>query len=189
MALALKLDPESFEVNYAAGRLNYALRDMKTATMHFEKSASLMETDFSSTGLLMSCYEVQKDQAGEKSAAERTLARVDQVIRTEPDNGSAMGFAVGAHAMLGNGERAKEWAKRALLLDPDNKNMRYNFACAFVRLNEVDMALDLLEPVLAQSGIEHINWTKQDTDLDPIRDHARYKAMISAAEARVAKGS
>jgi adenylate cyclase len=113
---------------------------------------------------------------------------VEKVIAVEPDNGSAMGFAVGAHARLGNVERAKEWSKRALLLDPDNKNMRYNFACAFVQIGEREMALDLLEPVLAQSGIEHLNWTKKDSDLDQIRDHPRYKAMIAAAEARLSAG-
>jgi hypothetical protein len=40
--------------------------------------------------------------------------------------------------------------------------------------------------VLAQSGVEHINWTKKDTDLDPLRAHPRFVAMLSAAEARVA---
>lgn len=183
---ALKLDPDSYEVNYAAARLSYATRDIPAAVRHFEKAAALMETDFGSPGLLQSCYGALGDRDGVVRAANSVLERVEKVIALEPDNGSAMGFAVGAHAVLGNAERAREWAKRALLLDPDNKNMRYNFACAFVGLRELDEALDLLEPVIAQSGIEHVNWTKRDSDLDPIREHPRYKAMIAAAEARLA---
>lgn len=186
--IALRLDPDSYEVNYAAARLSYAMRNIPEAIRYFEKAAGMMESDFGSVGLLVSCYDVVGDHEGSRRAARKTLERVEKVIAVEPDNGSAMGFAVGAHARLGNVERAKEWSKRALLLDPDNKNMRYNFACAFVQIGEREMALDLLEPVLAQSGIEHLNWTKKDSDLDQIRDHPRYKTMIAAAEARLAAG-
>ena len=124
---------------------------------------------------------------GARRAAERTLDRAEKIIATEPDNGSAMGFAVGAQSVLGNVERAKDWAKRAMLLDPENNNMRYNFACAYVRIGLIDEALDLLEGVDRRLGIEHVNWTKQDADLDPIREHPRYKAMMAAADARLAK--
>jgi hypothetical protein len=31
--------------------------------------------------------------------------------------------------------------------------------------------------------MEAINWTKTDPDLDAIRDHPRFKAMVAAAEA------
>jgi len=33
--------------------------------------------------------------------------------------------------------------------------------------------------------IEAVNWSKTDPDLDPVRDHPRFKAMFAAAEARV----
>ena len=184
---ALRLDSESYEVNYAAARLSYSMRKLPNAIRHFEKAASLMDSDFGSCGMLISCYESIGDKEGARRSAQRTLERAEKVITTEPDNGSAMGFAVGAHSVMGNVERAREWAKRALLLNPDNKNMRYNFGCAFVRLGLIDEALDLIEPVTAASGIEHVNWTKQDADLDPIREHPRYKAMMAAAEARLAK--
>jgi adenylate cyclase len=99
-----------------------------------------------------------------------------------------MSFAVNALAVLGEAERAKAWAERAMLFDPNNMNMRYNFACAFAsNLHEVDAALDLLGPVMEKTGIEHLNWTKADSDLDSIRDHPRYQAMIATAAARLAQ--
>ncbi len=49
---------------------------------------------------------------------------------------------------LGERERAKEWAERALLLDPNNRNLRYNMACAMVTLREMDTAIELLESVV-----------------------------------------
>ena len=38
---------------------------------------------------------------------------------------------------LGEAERAKDLAKRAMLLDPDNLTMRYNFACGFAALARI----------------------------------------------------
>ena len=50
---------------------------------------------------------------------------------------------------LGEAERAKEWINRAMLIDPDNVNARYNFACALAcYLGETDAALTLLRPLL-----------------------------------------
>ena len=90
-------------------------------------------------------------------------------------------------AALGERERAKEWMHRALLVDPDNMNMRYNFACAAAsNLKETDEALDLIEPFLAVAPIDFVNHTKVDPDLDSLRDHPRFKAMLAAAEARLA---
>ena len=90
--------------------------------------------------------------------------------------------------MLGEAERAKEWAERALLLDPDNVNLRYNFACTLItEFHDFEAALDLLEPVFEKWRIEAVNWSKTDPDLDLIRDHPRFKAILAAAEARLAQ--
>ena len=53
-------------------------------------------------------------------------------------------------------------------------------------LGEVDRALDLLESIIAKYQIEQYHWMKIDTTLDGIREHPRFKAMIAAAEARLA---
>src|SRR4030081_3586305 len=123
-----------------------------------------------------------------RRAARRALERCEKIVAMEPDNGSAMGFAVGALAALGEAERAKEWAERALLLDPDNLNLRYNLACTLVvDLHEVEAALDLLGPAFEKLRIEAVNWAKTDPDLDLIRNDPRFKAMLAAAEARSAQ--
>jgi adenylate cyclase len=60
-----------------------------------------------------------------------------------------MGMGVTALAALGETDRAKDWMRRALLIDPDNLQMRYNFACTLAAsLGDPDAALDMLGPVL-----------------------------------------
>jgi adenylate cyclase len=98
-----------------------------------------------------------------------------------------MGVGVTALAALGETERAKDWMNRALMIDPDNLLMRYNFACALATsLGDPEAALDMLGPVLERDS----GWLMQDVANDPdfarLRDDPRFQAMIAAAEARLA---
>jgi adenylate cyclase len=78
--------------------------------------------------------------------------------------------------------------ERALLIDPDNITMRYNFVCALANyLNDKDAALEMLRPILEGPGTTLINHAKVDPDLDGLRDDPRFKEMLAAAEQRVAK--
>jgi hypothetical protein len=62
--------------------------------------------------------------------------------------------------------------RRALLLDRDNVNLRYNFACSPVSvLHDFETVLDLLVLLFERMRIEVVNWVKADPDLDVIRDH------------------
>src|SRR6266536_3231040 len=188
--IAIRLDPESYDVNHAAGQLFYQMRRFDEAILHFEKAATSVETDYSGAGMLVSCYTAIGDKEGARRAARRALERCQKIVAVEPDNGSAMGFAVGALAVLGEVERAKEGAERAILLDPDNINLRYNFACSLITdLHDFDAALGLLAPRFENMTIEVLHWVKTDPDLDPVRDHPRFKAMLAAAEARLAPSS
>jgi adenylate cyclase len=186
--IALRLDPESWDVNREAARLHYRLRHFDQAIRYFEKAASCLDSDWSSCNMLISCYMAVGDDASANEAARRTLAIAEKVVVTEPSNGDVMAGAVGALAKLGAIERAKEWAERAVLLDPDNMNMRYNIACSVVTdLKEPDTAIAMLGPYLARVGREGLQWLMSDPDLDPIRKDPRYLEMVSGAEERLGR--
>jgi adenylate cyclase len=185
--IALRLDPESHEVNRAAALLRFRQHRFDDAIRHFEKQAALLETDFGATGMLISSYNATGDRGGTLHAAQRTLARVEKVLSLDRNNAAAMGHGCDALVVLGQAERAKEWMSRALVVEPDNLLMRYNFACGLAtHLKEFAAALDMLKPVLARSGAGLTNHAKVDPDLDPIREDPRFKEMIAAAEARLA---
>ena len=52
-------------------------------------------------------------------------------------------------------------------------------------MREFDVALDLLGPVFERDAAETVNWAKVDPDLDALRDHPRFKAMMAKADARL----
>jgi adenylate cyclase len=183
---ALRLDPESFEVNSVAARLCFTQSRLPEAIGYYEKAAALMETDFSSVSLLTTCYKAIGDMERMREAARRCLARAEKITTQEPDNGLALGYVVWSLSNLGEVERAKDLAKRAMLLDPDNLTMRYNFACGFSQLGEFDVALDLLGPVFERDAAETVNWAKVDPDLDGVRADPRFKTLMDKADARLA---
>jgi adenylate cyclase len=114
------------------------------------------------------------------------VTQAEKAVAEDPSNGSALGIGAGGLAVLGQHDRAREWIERALLIDPENLNMRYNFACILARhLNDKEAALELLEHSFARAEGIQIKLAATDPDLDPLRDNARFQAMLAAAQKRL----
>jgi adenylate cyclase len=188
-AIALRLDPESFEVNNAAATVSFGQRRLEDAIRYWEKSAAMLDTDFGTPGMLITCYTALGDITSAHRIARICLARCEAAVAQDRSNGNAMGMGASSLAVLGEAERLREWTERALLLDPNNMVMRYNFACSFAAyLKDADAALAMLGPVVEKATPAFLDHVKVDPDLDPIRGDPRFQAMIAEAEARLAEG-
>jgi len=184
--VALRLDPESYEVNRAAAYLRFRQQRLDEAIRHYEKALSLMETDLNSGSMLLTCYTAVGNVEAARRVAKITLSRTEKTLAQDPNNGTAMAYGAIALATLGEAERAKDWISRALLIDPENMNARYNFACSLTNyLKEPEAALELLGPVFETMAIAWLNHAKADPDLDPLRQDPRFKAMVASAETRL----
>jgi adenylate cyclase len=184
---ALRLDPDSWEVNKEAARLLNRSGQMRAAIPYFEKAAWLMESDYHSTGMLQTCYAAVGDSAGVLRSAQVTLERTQKVLAQDPANGSALGFGACSLAALGDGERAKEWIGRALLMDPDNLTMRWNLVCALsLYLRDHDGAIQLLASFADRIPPPMVKYLRLDTDLDPLREDRRFEALVVREEQRIA---
>ena len=155
---ALALDPDSYEANREAAIYATAIHDYAAAIRHFEKAASLNESEYYAAGMVITFYESVGDQEGKKRAARRALERVEKLLAREPDHGSALGFGITALMALGEVERAREWIERAMLVDPGNINMRYNLACTLIaEADAIEEGLDVLESIIGRVHQEPIN--------------------------------
>jgi len=187
VAMALKLDPDSYEAIRAAGRLNYQLHRYEDAIRLYEKAVGLMEGDLNSAGMLISCYTVLGNTAGARRAAEFALKRAESILARDQNNSSAVVYSAYALAALGEGERAKTRMNRALVVDPENWDMRYNFACALNgHLRDGPAAVDMLGPLFATITEPLLRYLKADPDLESLHGDPRYQTMVAGAEARLA---
>jgi adenylate cyclase len=178
--IALRLDPESYEANRVAGRIYYHARRFREAVRCFAITASQAQADFTPCGMLASCHMALGDREAAEAASRASLERVEKILVHDRINSHAMAYAADALAVLGEGDRAREWMKRALLIDPENILMRYNFGCALSsNLQDPDGAIEMLRPVMESRVRRFVEAAATDPDLDPIREDPRFKAMIA----------
>jgi adenylate cyclase len=184
---ALRLDPNSWEVNREAARLMFRRNRMAEAAEYWEKASQLMDSDFHSPMMQQACYVDLKKNDAADAAAHKTIERSEATLLKDPTNGAALSAGASSLIHLGEIERGKDWLQRALLLDPDNIMVLYNSACSLtLRDSDLDDALDLLkqyfEKVESPGNVLH---AEIDPDMNPVRADPRFKAMVAAAKERL----
>jgi adenylate cyclase len=185
MEIAIRLGADSWSVNKEAGRFYLSRRDVPAATSHYEKAVELMETDFHAWAMLATCYSALGEQAKLREVAKRMVSESQKAVQQDPSNGAALGILAGGYAILGEVAKTREWIDRALLIDPDNLNMRYNFACILAdALRDKEAALKMLESAISRSGAYQVMIADTDTDFDAIRDDPRFQKIITDAKKR-----
>jgi adenylate cyclase len=186
MQAAIRLGPESWEVNKEAGRFYLLQRDLPAATRHYEKAAELMDGDFHAWAMLSTCYRAIGELEKLRGAATKMVSEGERAVQQDPSNGAALGILAGGYALLGDEERTREWIARALLIDPDNLNMRYNFACVLAgHLGDTEGALHMLQSTLPRAGAYQVRVAETDTDLDALRDDPRFRKLLDQAKQRL----
>ena len=176
---ALALDPDLHEANYFYARFYFEQGDFEHAAELFERAVRVRSDDYRSAVLLACVYRSLGRHADMTRAARLGLERAERELNLHPENSSPAQLGALALAQLGERDRAKEWAARTLAIDPDDLNALYNIACAYLIMDETEAALDLLEKIIPRT--KQIMWWQSDPDLDPIRDHPRYKRLVQRA--------
>ena len=142
-----------------------------------------METDFHAWALLVTCYQAQGELDKVRYGAAKMVSEAQKALQQDPSNGAALGIIAGGYAILGENERAREWIDRAMLIDPENLNMKFNFACVLAAyVEDKEEALRLLDLTLRGGGEMLVRIAEADPDFDCIRDDPRFKAIIADAK-------
>jgi adenylate cyclase len=186
MQEAVRLGGNSWEVNREAGRYFLSRRDIDAATRHYERAVELVDDDFHSWAMLSSCYQALGEKAKVREAGKKMISEAQRAVKQDPSNGAALGIVAGGYALTGELERAHEWIDRAMLVDPDNLNMRYNFACVLASYaDDKEGAIKLLKGVLPVALDSQVRHALTDPDLDPVRDDPRVVKLMNDARKRL----
>ncbi|MEI3850693.1 MULTISPECIES: TPR end-of-group domain-containing protein [Ensifer] len=183
-AIALQLEPDDYAANLAAGRTFIMQRRYDDAIHHFERAAALAPADYNAAAMAIQCYQGKGDAQAALEACRRALARIERIVAAEPDHSGAIGHGAGILALLGDRERANEWASRASLLEPDNIQLQANLVCAWAISGDAEAALDALERIASKMSGELLVWMENDNDLDSLRSLPRFAEIMRVVRGR-----
>jgi non-specific serine/threonine protein kinase len=179
---AMELNPRLFEAYYYYGTVAFAAGRLETAAEMFEKATEAAPDEIRALQLLPQIYTRLGREAAAAAANRQRVEVVERRLEFNPDDVPMLLDGASALAALGERQRSLEWASRILDKAGDDALVLYNLACLYSLAGEVTSALEALEKSYA-AGLADPEWMQQDSDLDNIRKHARYKELVKRMEA------
>ncbi len=178
---AMELNPRLFEAYYYYGTVAFAAGRLETAAEMFEKATEAAPDEIRALQLLPQIY-TRLGREGAAAAANRQRVEVvERRLEFNPDDVPMLLDGASALAALGERQRSLEWASRILDKAGDDALVLYNLACLYSLAGEVTSSLEALEKSYA-AGLADPEWMQQDSDLDNIRHHPRYKELVKRME-------
>lgn len=174
---AVRLGPRHFETWYYHARDSFAQGKLEEAARLFEKASALHPADYQSPLLVAQIYDSLSLPDRAAAARRRGVAVVEKRLRVHPDDVRALYMGANGLVALGEREKGREWADLAREMDPDEPMVLYNVGCIYSLLGLDDDALDCLERA-ARTGLKQKGWYENDSNLDPVRGHERFAALM-----------
>jgi serine/threonine protein kinase/Flp pilus assembly protein TadD len=176
---AMRLDPKLFEAAYWFARSRLSQGMYEEAVKLLERAAALRPEDYQTAGFLGQALTALGKHEEAAASYRRQVKLIDVHLELNPDDPRACILGAVANAIIHDKERAVQFAKQAMQVDPDDPMLLYNVACTYAQLSMPEESLNALERSV-EKGWGDKNWIEHDSDLDSIRDTPRYKAIVQA---------
>ncbi len=176
-AIAIRLKPNLFEPYYFQGRSYYAQGALEKAVKWFEQASRVLPEDYQAPMLMASALHGLGRKEDARVAYERGLRAAEIHLTLYPGDARALYFGANALSQLNQRERSMLWLDRALKMEPEEPQVLYNVACVYALLDEADRAIDCLEASMTHGWAQR-EWLAHDPDLESIRKHPRFQALL-----------
>jgi serine/threonine protein kinase/Flp pilus assembly protein TadD len=174
---AIRLNPKLFEAYYFYARALQGQGKTAAAAEMFQRACEVNPDDYQAPRLLAMTLTSLGRHEEARSVDLRGLQVVEKHIQLHPDDSRALLFGATQNLQAGNRDKSLEWVGRALAIAPDDPVTFYNAACNYSLAGEIDRAIDCLEKAIT-SGMAQKDWIAHDSDLDPLRQHPRFLALM-----------
>jgi serine/threonine protein kinase/Tfp pilus assembly protein PilF len=176
---AIRLDPRLYQAYYFRARACVSQGKLQEAAHWFEEACRVNPEDYQAPILLGSVYKGLNRESDAHDVRRRALSLTERHLELYPEDARAYYLGATGWAAIGDRKRALEWAERALNIDPNDPSVLYNVACNYALLGESEKAIECLEKTLVH-GEWYKGWAEHDSDLDSIRAHPRFQAIMKA---------
>jgi tetratricopeptide (TPR) repeat protein len=174
---AAHLDPHLFEAFYFHARDATAQGDLEKAVELYRRANQVRPEDYQSLFLCSQALRGLDRQDEAREVALRGIETAEKHLDLYPEDTRALYLGAAALVIYGQRERGLEWARLAATLDPEEEGMLYQLACIHSLAGDTESAIDFLEK-WEQEGALPREWLENDSDLDAIREHPRFKALM-----------
>lgn len=175
---AIDLDPENFEALYLFARSKVHEGDLAGALELFDRASKVLPEDYQSVLLQAQLYISLGQQDKAIEVTRDGIERVRAVLELNPDDTRALNMGAFALVRLGEKDEAEKWMQASVLSAPFDSIIQYNAACFYSLSGEAEKALDCLENCLVKVGSINREWLENDSDMDNIRDHPRFREIL-----------
>jgi adenylate cyclase len=176
---AIALNPNLFETRYFYARACFAQGKLERAGELFEQALAINPDDYQSQILLIAIYRSLGRKADAHEAARKGIQLAQKELVANPENPRPAYSGAIALIELGESTRAREWAARALAIDPDDILTQYNVACLYSLLGDLDAAIGMLDRLLPLANHETKAWIKHDSDFAPLHGHPYWQKVLA----------
>ncbi len=180
---AIELNPNLYEAHYFYARTCFVQGKHEEATRHYRAAHRVNPDEYQAASLLGFTYKTMGEAEKMERAYRRSLTKIERHLELNPDDVRATYLGAEALLKLGERQRAMEWVKRILAKERDDPYTLYGVSCIYAQIGEIEEGMYYLERAV-QMGFHHKEWMEHDTDLDSLREHARYPALVQRLEGK-----
>ena len=179
---AVELNPRLYEAHYYWGTTAFAKGELERAATLLEQASTVAPEEERALSLLPQIYRSLGQRDKLDDANRRIVELMEKHLEVNPDDLSALLSGASALVELGEKERGLEWGERVLEGATEDALVLYNLGCTFSLAGEVEKAVDALERSY-EAGLADPEWMRNDSDLDNLRGHPRFEALMQRMEA------
>lgn len=178
---ALSLDSNSYEAHFHLGLHLTVFGELSEAAEHFTRATEIRPDDYEAPIKLGKSYLSLNRRDLMESYLKIGIGRAEAAFLRHPENSRPAQLLGPAYAQLGDGKKARFWTERAIDAEPDDNILRYNAACTYAQIGEVDRAFELLFIWIGQAAHNMQQWFQTDPDLASLRSDPRYQKLLDQA--------
>jgi tetratricopeptide (TPR) repeat protein len=111
----------------------------------------------------------------------------EAVLRRDPGYTDVIEILGGLYTKTGRIAEGLKMDRRLVKLQPDNATAHYNLACSLALCRRKAAALNSLKQAV-QHGYRDFGWMSQDPDLDVLKRHPEFLALLEQLKKEKASG-